>query len=253
VSSSTSARLLTPGELEEARRSRRHPRRTQFDYVHLRRLVVDLERVLAEIDHPVRDVLDVYCGSRPYDDLLPLGARCVGLDVEGNPYGVADVVSNEFLPFEDSSFDLVMCLEAFHYVADPVHGVREIGRVLRSGGTAIVAVPFAWEYDRSILERRYTGPELAALFDGWEDVRVLENGGRVVAWATLTGTLLERGRSRIPELLGVGRALRALFGPVYFLLNGLAHLLDRLDEREVHGTKTLPMNLLLVARKPGDG
>lgn len=253
MSSATPARTLTRRELEQARRSRRYPRRTQFDYVHLRRLVVDLERVLAELDHPVRDVLDIYCGSRPYDDLLPAGVRCIGLDVEGNPYGVADVVSNEFLPCEDSSFDLVMCLEAFHYVADPEEGVREMGRVLRPGGTAIVAVPFVWEYDRSILERRYTGPELAALFDGWEDVRILENGGRVVAWATLTGTLLERARARIPEFLGVGRALRALFGPLYLVLNGVAHFLDRLDEREAHGTKTLPMNLLLVARKPADG
>ncbi len=65
--------------------------------------------------------------------------------------------------------------------------------MLRSGGTVIIAVPFVWEYDRTILEHRFTGPELATLLEGWEDVRVVENGGRAVAWATLTGSMLRTG------------------------------------------------------------
>lgn len=236
-------------ELEETRRTRRHPRWTQFDYLHVRRLVHDLQAALAQVDGPIRDVLDIYCGSRPYDDLLPAGARCLGLDVEGNPYGVADVVSNEFLPFADSSFDLVTCYEAFHYVEDPAHGVDEIRRVLRPGGRTLISVPFVWEYDASILEHRYTGPQLAALFEGWEDVRVVENGGRIVAWATLTGTILERARARIPDGLGLGRAARTLVVPFYLALNGLAFALDTLEQRYAHGPLTLPMNLLLTARR----
>ncbi len=244
----------TPGPgVEAVRRTRRHPRWTQFDYLHVRRLVDDLQAALAPLDGLAGDVLDAYCGSRPYDDLLPAGARCVGLDVEGNPYGVADVVSNEFLPFDDASFDLVTCFEAFHYVEDPVHGVAEIRRVLRPAGTALVSVPFVWEYDPTILEHRYTGPELASLFEGWEDVRVVENGGRIVAWATLTGTILERARSRIPDARGLGGAARALFAPLYVALNGAASLLDTLEERHAHGPLTLPMNLLLTARRPADG
>jgi SAM-dependent methyltransferase len=244
---------LTKEELERTRRSRRHPRVTQFDYLHVRRLVDDLERTLARLDGPVRDVLDIYCGSRPYDDLFPSGARRVGFDVVGNPYGVADVVSDEFLPFEDASFDLVTCFEAFQYVPDPAHGVREIGRVLRPGGTVLVTVPFVWEYDRTVLEHRFTGPELAALFSGWEDVRVLEDGGRMVVWATLTGTILERVRARIPDLFGLGRLARLLFVPAYLVLNVFASLLDTLERQRARGSMALPMNLLLVARRPQDG
>ena len=142
--------------------ARRHPRWSQFDYLHIRRLVDDISTALARIAGPVRDVLDIYCGTRPYDDLLPEGVRCVGLDVPGNPYdGIADVISDAFLPFEDESFDLVTCYEAFQYVPDPAHGIAEMRRVLRPGGTALVTVPFAWEYDRAIVEHRYTEPELA--------------------------------------------------------------------------------------------
>jgi SAM-dependent methyltransferase len=239
-------------ELAAVRRSRRHPRPTQFDYLHLRRLVRDIRKALARVDGRVVDVLDIYCGSRPYEDLLPAGACCIGIDVPGNPYGVADVVSDEFLPFADKSFDVVTCYEAFHYVADPRHGVSEIRRVLRPGGTALITVPLVWEYNRGILEHRYTGPELEALFAGWKDVEVVENGGRIVVWATLTGTILERLRSRIPDLWGVGRVTRAAFVPFFLALNVVAGAVADLDERHARGDLTLPMNLLITARRPLD-
>jgi len=221
--------------------------------VHLRRLLRDLEAAIPRIaDSDVRDVLDIYCGSRPYEDLLPAGARCTGLDAEDNPYGIADVVSNEFLPFDDASFDLVTCYEAFHYVEDPIQGLREIARVLRPGGGVLISVPLVWEHNRTIVEHRYTGPELAALFAGWDDVSIVENGGRAVAWATLTGTILERGRVRVPATLGLAVAARAVFSAVYVALNGLAAVLDAAERRSAEGTLTLPMNLMVTARKPAD-
>ena len=58
-------------------------------------------------------------------------ALAVGLDVEGNPYGVADVVSDALLPFADESFDLVTCIQAFQYIPGPEHAVSEFQRVLR--------------------------------------------------------------------------------------------------------------------------
>ena len=77
------------------------PSRSTTTFV--RALVGGLTESFAHLPGPVADVLDVWCGSRPYEDLLPAGARCVGLDVEGNPYGVADVVSDALLPFADES------------------------------------------------------------------------------------------------------------------------------------------------------
>jgi SAM-dependent methyltransferase len=243
---------LPPAELAEMRRTRRHPQRTQFDYLHLRRLVRDLRAALRNVDGQVRDVLDVYCGSRPYDDLLPAGARSVGLDVEGNPYGLADVVSNEFLPFDDASFDLVTCYEAFQYVEDPVQGVAEIGRVLRPGGTALISVPYVWEYDSRILERRYTGPELTALFAGWDDVELVENGGRIVVWATVTGMILERVRARLLRVPGVGAVARVGFGAAFVVMNVVAGVLESLEDRHAGSPLVLPMNLLVTAKRPSE-
>jgi SAM-dependent methyltransferase len=239
---------LSPEEVDAIRSSRRHPRPTQFDYLHLRYMISGLSEVLRGVPEPVRDVLDVWCGSRPYDDLLPQTACCVGFDVEGNPYGVADVVSDDFLPFADESFDLVLCIQSFQYVPGPEAAIAEFLRVLRLGGTVVVALPFALEYDPTILEQRYTGPQLVALFDGWMDVRLHEYGGRAVTWTVLTASMLrnlEKQSTRRSALV----ALRPLFPALYTVLNGMGLALAKLEERRVRAG-ALPMNLLITARRP---
>lgn len=240
--------ISSPDDVRAIRRSRRHPAVTQFDYLHLRALLAGLREAIAEVPAPVADVLDVWCGSRPYDDLLPAGARVVGLDVEGNPYGVADVVSSELLPFPDESFDLVTCVQAFHYMEDPERTVAEVSRVLRPGGSALVSSVFGFEYDRRHFEARYTEQQLRALFTGWEDVRVREDGGRAVTWTVLTGSLLHGLEQRIASR-GALRALRPAFLASYALVNGAGVLLGRL-EGSASATPALPMNLTLTARKP---
>jgi SAM-dependent methyltransferase len=207
-----------------------------------------LTTALADMAEPVEDVLDVWCGSRPYEDLLPAGARCVGLDVNDNPYGVADVVSDEFLPFPDASFDLLTCVQAFQYMPKPEHAVSEFARVLRPGGTAVVSVVFGDAYDRRSFEGRYTSHQLRQLFAGWKDVRVREDGGRTVTWTMLTASLLygleqRAGRRRVL------RAVRPMFVPAYVAVNGLGLALGPL-ESETHGAAALPMNLTLTARTP---
>jgi SAM-dependent methyltransferase len=241
-------RPTLPAEtLERVRRTRRHPQITQFDYLHLKRLVDDLAEALASIPQPVEDVLDVLCGTRPYEDMLPAGARCTGIDID-NHYGSADLTTHAFLPFDDGSFDLVLCISGFHYLPDPRRGAEEIRRVLRPGGTVLITVPVVWEYDRTIPEQRFTGPELEALFASWEDVEVVENGGRAVSWALLTGHLLylrERALRRRVRTLAA-----PLFKLAYLTINALGALADRGMRSRDAGPYTLPANLLLRARKP---
>ncbi len=45
------------------------------------------------------------------------------------------------LPFEDASFDLVICSEVLEHIPDEKTAVREIIRVLKPGGTLVVSVP----------------------------------------------------------------------------------------------------------------
>jgi SAM-dependent methyltransferase len=239
--------ISSADDVRAIRRSRRRPSFTQFDYLHLTALTAGLERALAELPAPPTDVLDVWCGSRPYDDLLPAGARCIGLDVEGNPYGVADVISNELLPFSDASFDLVLCVQSFHYMDDPSVAVAEFARVLRPGGSAVVSSVLGFEYDRRHFEARYTEHQLRALFADWEDVRVHEDGGRTVSWTVLTGSLVHGLEQRVATAPG-GRILRPAFLASYALVNATGLVLRRLEPNG--GSAALPMNLTLTARTP---
>jgi SAM-dependent methyltransferase len=234
--------------VEQIRRSRRHPRATQFDYLHVRRLVEGLADAVGRLDGEVRDVLDVYCGSRPYDDLLPPGSRIIGLDID-HPhysYGVADVITDEFLPFPDASFDLVLCTQAFHYVLEPRAAVAEMRRVLRPGGTVLITVPVVWEYDTGTPEHHYTEPVLRRLFDEWDETSVVEGGGWGVSWAAVTATLFHQ----LEERRAARAILRPLFAALYLGINGVGLLFEALDRRFVRGPMRLPMNLLLTARRP---
>ena len=53
----------------------------------------------------------------------------------------ANLDSGAPLPFGDASFDVVTCMETLEHLHDTDHIVREIGRILRPGGYAILAVP----------------------------------------------------------------------------------------------------------------
>ncbi len=245
----TGEQPLPPSVLDDIRKSRSHPRPTQFDYLHLRYLLVHLKRAIAQLPEPPRDVLDVFCGTRPYERLLPPTSSYVSMDINAR-FGVPDLVTDEFLPFPDCSFDLVMCIEAFHYVPDPSVGVAELFRVVRPGGSAIVAVPHVWEYDPNTVEHRFTGPELVRLFDRWEDVALLQDGGRAVVWATQTGHMVALLEQHLALRLGHWRLLRAAFVPSYLLVNAIGMQLERAFRARSERYEVLPMNLMVVARRP---
>ena len=46
--------------------------------------------------------------------------------------------SVEHLPFEDEQFDIVVSCSMFHYIHNPITALRQIHRVLRSGGQLVI-------------------------------------------------------------------------------------------------------------------
>lgn len=61
-------------------------------------------------------------------------------------YSSADVIGNVmYLPFENDSFNYVICLETMEHVKRPVRAINEMYRVLKPGGKFIGSTPFMCE------------------------------------------------------------------------------------------------------------
>lgn len=93
--------------------------------------------------------LDVGCGTGYHLDLVE---DIVGLDPskemleKARAKGKKLVLGKgEHLPFPDESFDSVLCLFSVLNVCDAGKVAKEIGRVLRPGGIAIVSITSVWD------------------------------------------------------------------------------------------------------------
>jgi 2-polyprenyl-3-methyl-5-hydroxy-6-metoxy-1,4-benzoquinol methylase len=108
---------------------------------------------MREIVEPLgaESVLDAGCGEGEtlarLEDVL--GERVAAIDIldecvaytkQRLPHVDASMASVYALPFDDSSFDLVVCLEVMEHLDRPAEALRELSRVSR--GDLVVSVPY---------------------------------------------------------------------------------------------------------------
>ncbi|MEH6470966.1 MAG: class I SAM-dependent methyltransferase [Halopseudomonas sp.] len=112
-------------------------------------------------------LLDVGCGTKPYQSLFSVD-EYIGLDIdsdESRARGVADYYyDGKAFPFEDESFDSVLCNQVLEHVFNPDHFICEIFRILKPGGKLLLTVPFVWdEHEQPFDFARYSSFGLKAL------------------------------------------------------------------------------------------
>lgn len=82
--------------------------------------------------------LDIGCGQKPYLSLFP-SSEYLGLEIdtpENRLKKQADFFyDGHCMPFENSSFDSIVCNEVLEHVFNPDDFLQECHRVLRGGGT----------------------------------------------------------------------------------------------------------------------
>jgi len=114
-----------------------------------------IEATIEKIDPSKGDkVLDIGCG-RAVDDvkIAAKGGKPVGLEpsrtmlshckncISENEADIALVQGiGENLPFKDNSFDWVMCKGALDHFPDPYQTIKEISRILKPNGKAVVSI-----------------------------------------------------------------------------------------------------------------
>jgi SAM-dependent methyltransferase len=127
-----------------------------------------LYEALRDLGHELGGrVLDVGCGDRPYEALIP-ARDYLGLEIdtpEARARSKADAYyDGRRFPFEDGSFDGVLCNQVLEHVFEPAAFVSELARVLRPGGRLLLTVPFVWdEHEQPRDYARYSSFGLAAL------------------------------------------------------------------------------------------
>lgn len=132
-----------------------------------------IEQICSKVKDRRPQILDVGCGTGA--NLIMLGeyGDAHGIDVSHDALAFCEARglkrvehgAAEKLPYADGTFDLVTALDVVEHLDDDMAGLREMRRVLRPGGHALVFVPafmFLWgvQDDVSHHRRRYRLPEL---------------------------------------------------------------------------------------------
>jgi SAM-dependent methyltransferase len=146
-------------------------------------------------------VLDVGAGEAPWRDLLPAGVEYVGVDADlSGEFGMRHQSNITYydgkrLPYDEGSFDHVLCTEVLEHVSDPVAFLADLKRVLRQEGTLILTVPWSARlhhlpYDYT----RFTRFGLIALLDmaGFSVVNIEERGNDIAVIANKLLVLMIR-------------------------------------------------------------
>ncbi len=133
-------------------------------------------------------LLDVGCGTKPYEKLFYNASEYVGLDIDKgvkNLYADYTYDGVKF-PFKNKSYDGVFASQVLEHVFNPDVFLLEIYRVLKKDGFVLLTLPFVWDeheqpYDYAryssfgikyllemngftVIEQRKTVPNIGVIF-----------------------------------------------------------------------------------------
>jgi methionine biosynthesis protein MetW len=165
---------------------------------------------------PGRDLrlLDVGCGAGNMIHHLSRYGQVKGVEIDPRPVAIAhqrgyDVDQGDAtqgLAYDDASFDTVSALDVIEHNEDDMSILREMHRVLKPGGHAVITVPafmWLWSHNDDINAhlRRYTVGELRRRLQeaGFRIRRMTYNNFFVFPMAVAL-IVLRRGSDSEPEL-----------------------------------------------------
>jgi len=133
----------------------------------------------------------------------------------------------ENMKFEDDAFLSIICLEVIEHTTSPHALISEMYRVLETGGTLLVTVPFVFEIHDKSDYFRFTRQGLEYLFKDFRSIEITPHGGMFCV---------------IFHFLRLGKIGRF----IYPVLNNIGYLLDKIFQT---GNPRITLGYTLVAIK----
>ena len=183
-----------------------------------------LSHLIADLKHaaPLASgrLLDVGCGAKPYEPLFrPYVTEYVGIEHEAtfvktqaslNERKPDFYYDGKRLPFDDGSYDTILNAEVLEHTPHPCALVAEMARVLKDGGTLILAAPFQFRLHEQPHDYfRYTPYGLRSLCAeaGLEIVEQRQEGS---LWSVMAHKLNSFLAFRVSRVGGLAQAMGKL-------------------------------------------
>lgn len=156
-------------------------------------------------------LLDLGCGKAPlYGSYAQYVDEIILADWENSPFKDIHVdvrcdISKE-LPFQDSSFDTVLLSDVLEHIPFPQNTLREVTRILRPGGSALINVPFVHRLHEAPYDyNRYTEYMLKLLAEdaGLSIVKLEALGGGYAVLIDLLSRLWRNHRVMVQTIQNV--------------------------------------------------
>lgn len=195
-------------------------------------------------------LMDFGCGAKPYHSLFTV-EKYVGVDYKSPGHShlneeIDMYYDGKHIPFKDEHFDSVFTSEVFEHIFNLEEIIKEINRVMKTGGIILITCPFSiCEHEVPNDYARYTSFALKHLFEknGFEIIHQDKTGNNVEVVFQLWTMYIHQHILPFIKNIPVVRTIFKLV--TYTLLNCFALVLSKI----LPNRKDLYLNNILVAKK----
>jgi|HubBroStandDraft_1064217.scaffolds.fasta_scaffold40911_2 ubiquinone/menaquinone biosynthesis C-methylase UbiE len=150
-----------------------HPLYLQFYY-----LVNDIKGYLGKVP-PNATLIDVCCGTKPYQRFVDPSVKYVGVDVDSANANV-DIVSSAYsINLEPNIADYVVSFQGLEHLEEPYLMIEEAHRLLKPGGEICLTFPMSEHLHEEPYDFfRYTEHGVAYLLRkaGFDEIEIIRQG-----------------------------------------------------------------------------
>lgn len=176
------------------------------------------------------NVLDMGCGECPYKQLFVKNFEYVGMDYFDSTafsYNTKGIVKfdGKTIPFEDNSFDQIICTEVLEHVEQVQPMINEIHRTVKKGKEVFITIPWSARYHYIPNDYyRFTPSMLKILFKDFSQIEIIPRGTDVTTIASKLIVLIVRGLMPKNARQILFFPLNVVFIPFLLLIVPIGHL-----------------------------